>query len=137
MNKAAKCYLREVKGLLPCSRREKRRYLAELEVDVVSYLQGCPDASVEDLCHHFGEPKAVAKEFMAQLSPEQLSRKMSVKRKIVIGVISITAILALFVGIMSAIVSQKRISYYEGYYVDIIDVISSTDAPNQEPIEVH
>lgn len=137
MNKAAKCYLREVKGLLPCSRREKRRYLAELEVDVVSYLQGCPDASVEDLCHHFGEPKAVAKEFMAQLSPEQLSRKMSVKRKIAIGVISIVSILVIVFGVLAYYYADSIDRFVNGYYVDTIDVIPSTDDPNQEPIEVH
>lgn len=137
MNKAAKCYLREVKGLLPCSRREKRRYLAELEVDVVSYLQGCPAASVEDLCHHFGEPKAVAKEFMAQLSPEQLSRKMSVKRMIAIGVISIVSILVIVFGVLAYYYADSIDRFVNGYYVDTIDVIPSTDDPNQEPIEVH
>lgn len=137
MNDQAKRYLREVKGLLPCSRREKRRYIAELEVDVVSYLQGCPDASVEDLCHHFGEPEAVAKEFMAQLSPEQLSRKMSVKRKIVIGVISIVSILVIVFGVLAYYYADSIDRFVNGYYVDTIDVIPSTDDPNQEPIEVH
>lgn len=137
MNDQAKRYLREVKGLLPCSRREKRRYIAELEVDVVSYLQGCPDASMADLYHHFGEPKAVAQEFMAQLSPELLSRKMSVKRMIAIGVISIVSILVIVFGVLAYYYADSIDKFVNGYYVDTIDVIPSTDDPNQEPIEVH
>lgn len=137
MNDQAKRYLREVKGLLPCSRREKRRYIAELEVDVVSYLQGCPDASMADLYRNFGEPKAVAQEFMAQLSPELLSRKMSVKRMIAIGVISIVSILVIVFGVLAYYYADSIDKFVNGYYVDTIDVIPSTDDPNQEPIEVH
>lgn len=137
MTNQTKRYLRQVKRGLPCSRPEKRRYLTELEVDVAAYLQGCPDASVEDLYRNFGEPKAVAKEFMAQLSPEQLSRKMSVKRKILVGVISIMAILAIFIGVATAIVAYKRVDYYNGYGVDIIDNVTSVVEPAESSIAVH
>lgn len=137
MTNQTKRYLRQVKRGLPCSRPEKRRYLTELEVDVAAYLQGCPDASVEDLYRNFGEPKAVAKEFMAQLSPEQLSRKMSVKRKILVGVISIMAILAIVLGALACYYADSIDKFVNGYFIDAIDELPSADTPEQEPIAEH
>lgn len=137
MTNQTKRYLRQVKRGLPCSRPEKRRCMAELEADVLVYLQKCPDPTIEELCRHFGEPKIVAKAFIAQLSPAQLSRRISVKRKILVGVISIMAILAIFIGVATAIVAYKRVDYYNGYGVDIIDNVTSVVEPAESSIAVH
>lgn len=137
MNNKLDQYVREVNRLLPCSAKEKKRCIAELEADAYAYLEQNPDASLEELYEAVGSPHAIAQAFMAHLGPEQLSHRMSIKRKIVIGVISIAAILAIVVGSLVAVTAYKRHNFYNGYFVDTVDELPSNDEPNQVPLTEH
>ena len=58
---------------------------------------------------------------MARLDPKELSHRLSAKRKIVIGVISIVVVLAIVVGVLVAVTAHKRHNFYDGYFVETFD----------------
>ena len=92
MNDEKKQYFREIKRLLPCNAKEKKLCIMDLERDVDDFLENCPGATLEALCAAIGTPQSIAESFLERIDPEQLSHKMSAKRKIAIGVIAVDAI---------------------------------------------
>ena len=134
MNNKLEQYIREVNQLLPCSAKEKKRCIAELKADASAYLEQNPDASWDELYEAVGSPHSIAQAFMAHLGPEQLSHRMSIKRKIVIGVISIAAILAIIVGSLVAVTAYKRHDFYNGYFVDTVDELPLDAEPTNSPV---
>ena len=121
MTDALDQYYREVKRLLPCSAVEKKRCMEELRNDITAYLEHTPDASTEDVYATFGTPQSIAESFMVNTDPEQLSHRLSAKRKIVIGVISVVVVLAIVVGTLVAVTAYKRQNFYDGYFVETFD----------------
>lgn len=137
MNDQVKRYIREVKRELPCSPREKQRCIGELKADISDYLEKKPGATLEELQEAIGSPKTIAKAFMAQLSPEEHSHRLSARRTLVIGIISIVAVLAILIGVLSAVTAYHRNSFYDGYYVDTIEEVSSEIQSDPVPLTVH
>ena len=93
-------YFRDVKKLLPCSTKEKQRCIDELEADVTAFLEHHPDASLTEIYDSIGSPESIAKSFMDRVSPNELSHKLSAKRKIVAGILAIAIVLATIVAVL-------------------------------------
>lgn len=137
MNSAQKQYFREIKKLLSCSSAQKRSYLAELDSSVSSFLQQHPETSLHDLYMAFGDPHSIADSFLEQTSSDDYRRRLSLKRKIAIGVISIVAILAVVIGILALLFTSTIQDFYDGYYVDDVaayDTLPSDAELNPTPI---
>ena len=101
-------YFRDVKKLLPCSAKEKQRCIDELEADVTAFLEHHPDASLTEIYDSIGSPESIAKSFMDRVSPNELSHKLSAKRKIVVGILAIALVLAAIVAILAAVTTHMR-----------------------------
>ncbi len=114
-------YFRDVKKLLPCSAKEKQRCIDELEADVTAFLEHHPDASLTEIYDSIGSPESIAKSFMDRVSPNELSHKLSAKRKIVVGILAIALVLAAIVAVLVAVTANKRQVFYEGYYVETFE----------------
>lgn len=134
MNDTLKQYLQEVKILLPCSSREKQRCITELEADASAFLENHPNATLEELYSAIGSPQSIAESFMARTDPEQLSHRLSVKRRIAVGIITIAVILAIVVGAIVAVTSYKRHNFYDGYFVDTVEELPSNAEPVPAPL---
>lgn len=134
MNDTLKKYFQDVKGLLPCSSKEKKRCIMELEADVSAFFAQHPDATLEDLYASIGTPELIAESYISRIEPKQLSHRLSVKRRIAIGVIAIVAFLAIFVGALATIIAYKYSNFYDGYFVDTITEVPEDDDPNQLPL---
>ena len=130
-------YFRDIKKLLPCSTAEKKRCILELEADVSAFLENNPDATPKDLYAAIGSPQSIAESFMARTDPEQLSRTLSVKRKIAIGVITITAILAMIVVIVAIKIANDIHDFQNGYAIEVIEETSSFFTESPVPLEIH
>lgn len=129
MNTVLKQYLQEIKMLLPCDEKQKKRCIAELEVDISSYLESNPDATLDDLYAVFGTPQSTAESFLECVDLGQLSHKISAKRKIAIWVIAILAALAIALGFIAYVFADDLQSYFEGFYVDQVDVDEYSTLP--------
>lgn len=130
-------YFRDVKKLLPCSAKEKQRCIDELEADVTAFLEHHPDASLTEIYDSIGSPESIAKSFMDRVSPNELSHKLSAKRKIVVGILAIALVLAAIVAILAAVTTHMRQDFYDGYYVETIDSIPENADPTPSALSLH
>lgn len=122
MNDVKKQYFQEIKRLLPCNAKEKNRCIMELERDVDDFLEYCPSTTFDILCAAIGTPQSIAESFLERIDPEQLSHKVSAKRKIAIGVVAVVAMLAITLGVIAVAFADDIHQYFNGYYVDRLDV---------------
>lgn len=137
MNNVQKQYFREIKKSLSCSSAQKKSYLTELDSSVSSFLQQHPMASVHDLHIVFGDPHSIAASFLEQTSPDEYSHRLSLKRKIALGVISIVAILAVVIGIIAFSFTNTLQDFYDGYYVDDVTVYDTLPSEAElEPLPI-
>ncbi len=130
-------YFRDVKKLLPCSAKEKQRCIDELEADVTAFLEHHPDASLTEIYDSIGSPESIAKSFMDRVSPNELSHKLSAKRKIVVGILAIALVLAAIVASLAAVTTHMRQDFYDGYYVETIDSIPENADPTPSALSLH
>jgi hypothetical protein len=101
-------YFREVKKLLPCSAKEKKRCMIELESDVSAYLDSKPNASLRDLYADIGSPESIADSFLSRLTPKQLTRRLIAKCKLVAGIACTVALLATALSVLDFLFPYKR-----------------------------
>lgn len=132
-----KQYLLDVKKLLPCSPSEKKRCIMELEADATAFLENQPNASLEDLYASVGSPQSIAKSFMARTSPEQLSHKFSVKRKIAIGIVVIIAFLAVVVSAVAISVANDVHDIQNGHFTEFIGDSAEAEPPITSDTEIY
>lgn len=130
MNDVKKQYFREIKRLLPCNAKAKKRCIMELKSDVEDFLGYCPDATFDALCSAIGSPQAVAKSFLEDTDPEQISHKVSAKRKIIIGVVAVIAVLAIILSVIAFLFLDELTNYHHGYYVEYCDELPSAVLPS-------
>lgn len=135
MNDVKKQYFREIKRLLPCNAKEKNRCIMDLERDVDDFLENCPSATLEVLCAAIGTPQSIAESFLERIDPEQLSHKMSAKRKIAIGVVAVVTALAIAIGIVVVVFANDLHNYHNGYDVDFCEELPSVVLPS--PLEAY
>ena len=137
MNDTLKQYLREVKRLLPCSAGEKKRCIDELEADVTAFLECHPNASLTELYESIGSPESIAKSFMDRVSPNELSHKLSAKRKVAICVIAIIVFLAVVVSAVAIRVSNDVHDIQNGYFTEFIGDSVETEPPITSDTEIY
>ena len=134
MNDVLKQYYREIERLLPCTAREKKRCIMELETDVLSFLETAPSATLEELYNTFGSPEIFAEAYMAH-HPELLSHKLSSKRQMMIIVIIAVVVLSTIIGVSVKHLSAKVDNFQEGYYIDVIEESSSSVTNDTSALE--
>lgn len=137
MNDTLKKYFQEVKGLLPCSSKEKKRCIMELEADVSAFFAQHPDATLEDLYASIGTPELIAESYISRIEPKQLSHRLSVKRRIAIGVIAIVVFLAVVVGAAAISVANDVHDIQNGYFVDFVGDSTYVEPPITSDTKVY
>ena len=130
-------YFLEIKRLLPCDVKEKKRCIKELEYDVDEFLENSPSATFEAMCKALGSPQEVARSFLESTDPERLSCKVSAKRRIAIGVVAVVAMLAVALGLMAFIFADDLHDYRGGYAVETYERNSSENVPMPSPLTIN
>ena len=101
----------------------------ELEADVTAFLEHRPNASLNEIYESIGSPESIAKSFMDRVSPNELSHKLSAKRKIVAAILAIAIVLAAIIAVLVAVTTYKLQLFYDGYYVETFDSIPENADP--------
>ena len=130
-------YFRDVKKLLPCSPKEKQRCIDELEADVTAFLEHHPDASLAKIYDSVGSPEVIAESFMSRISPQELSHKVSTKRRIAIGVIVIVTLLAVVIGAVAIRIANDVHDIHKGYFVEFTDDSTTVEPPVTSETKVY
>ena len=89
-------YYRSIQKVLPCSGCQKRKLMADIRSSVESFLQKHPDATFDTVIAHFGTPQQIADTYAAEIPPEELQKKLKIK-KWVIGITAGVAISAVLI----------------------------------------
>lgn len=76
------CFQKEVKALLLCPEEEKDRLLFGLWSDIEEYLEDHPDATLEELKAHFGQPEDVANSYQFSIGGEEVRKRIKKKKQL-------------------------------------------------------
>ncbi len=117
---ALRRYLRTVRGMLPCDRKQKRHILKELQCSVDTFLAEHPDAEFHQLQAHFGTPEQIAASYIADLDTPTLLRAMHARKR-VITIVAATALAILLT--WACVVTWAVINHSNtdnGYYTTTI-----------------
>ena len=97
-------YRRQIKKSITVSSKEKDEMLRGLQTGIEEYLEQNPDATMEDVRAHFGEPCEIAAEFLPDVTPKD--RKRFVRRKkVILGLsLGLVVIVILFIAVYFSLV---------------------------------
>lgn len=129
MSRAGKAYCKRIKRRIVGTRREKAAFLEPLKGSVEEYQLEHPEATLAELCDHFGKPETVASDYISTLDEEFVRKRLFRAKTIRIGVIIVAAIAAVALGAICAIMlhgeeiapqdsGDVTIIYQDGYTQD-------------------
>lgn len=109
-------YCGQVRRSLFCPAALRRPVLSQLEEAVLFYLEEHPQAGMDELCAHFGAPKAFAANVLENMEGEQLRKQLARYRwRRVLAAVLVT--LALAYGVFYCVRLAIDYIYYPGYVV--------------------
>lgn len=100
MASAASRYCAQVNKLLTCTRSVKRPFLQQLRDEVNFYCEEQSEHDIQSLYTKFGNPEAVAEEFLAELSPQTVAKYANRRKKALGATIAVVVIAAIAVGVL-------------------------------------
>ena len=106
MNRAAKRYLRQVKKHLYCPGSIKKKFLSQLEDELLRFCGSQETVTFPQLCGRFGQPCCVASEFLSGLDPKVIRRFMRRCLRVSYGILATAMAAALF------LVGSRGLEYY-------------------------
>ena len=91
-------YYKEIGKSIMGSKEEKRKILKILHNDVEDFMDQNPDATVETIRGHFGDPALFAQESISYITPKEVGRFTRKHRRalIVAGVLAVVVVVSLF-----------------------------------------
>lgn len=113
LDKNIKKYFWQVRSLLPCNLREKKRMLSDLQERIGDYLEANPDADFSAVEAHFGTPQQIATAFVDEMGTTELLLKLRVRKR----VIRVTA----------AFMAAIMLGIFTFYAVALIDFYNKTN----------
>ena len=91
-NRALSGYYREIRGWLPCSRKQKDLILSRFRDSVQNYLEENPAADFDQIRSYFGTPEQIAGTYVEELGTAELLRSLRARRKVVSIIAAVAAI---------------------------------------------
>lgn len=131
-NQVARQYLRQVRGLLPCSRAVKDEITAPLVRSLNAFLEEQPQADAEALRARFGVPEAIAATCLESTDTAVVLKKLRTKRRfLAIVAAAAAAVLIFWAGFLGFCYLQLKNEVLDGYTVTeaplIEEVIENID----------
>ena len=116
-NLSAQKYLRQVRAMLPCSRKMKRLIVEKIQIEVMLYLEKVPDANYNALLSRFGKPEEIAVAYVENIEPSMLLKKLHIRKRVllVVCIVLLFTVITWFATITWAIQSNRAMQ--NGYYV--------------------
>lgn len=98
LQKELKKYIREVKKLLICDSKTKKKFIKDFSESLYDYADSKDETDIHIIRKHFGNPEEIAKSFLSEMDIKTVKKRMALKSVIltaliiIISVISVTAI---------------------------------------------
>lgn len=123
LTKGARRYLREVRNLLPGKKGEKEKIVSGLSELIRAYTEQNRQVDYSWIVERFGTPQQVAASCLEEMDALEISRQISVKKRIIRIVMATSiAIMLFWVGVVVSALIHHRIND-NGYMVDEIIVV--------------
>lgn len=121
-NRACARYLRRVRRLLPCARKEKDRITATLYESLEGFSAEKPEAREADVLERFGTPETVADSCLENMETKGvLNRLQSIRRlRYVAAAVALIVLLSWGGVLLSTYLDYHN--YYNGYEREYITV---------------
>lgn len=114
-------YYRQIRSWLPCSWRQKNRFIRELSQSIRAFLDQTPDADMNTLQAQFGTPQQIASAFVAETDMAQLLKSLRIRRWVVSAVSVVTISGLIVLGVLYQRGVQKIDETFGGYIVTEIE----------------
>lgn len=100
-DKELRQYLKSISDLLLCKPKKRKQFMSDFSNSIDDFLQNNSDASINDLEKALGTPQEIAEEFMADVSPKDVKKRVSIARiaiiPITLGVLIIVTVCVLLI----------------------------------------
>lgn len=95
-NKERNQYINQIKKLLFCSSKERKKFLKEFNDNIDDFLKDNPEASIEELQKTMGTPQEIADGFLGNADTKAIKKRTSIVRILVLGISIAVIIIAIF-----------------------------------------
>ncbi len=95
-------YISDVSSKLLCSKEKKKELIEDIRGAVFDFAEGSDTKDIADIYKHFGTPEELAKAHMSELDPEQIKKKVNIRRVVIVAVV--VALIALVFSLIIALI---------------------------------
>ena len=119
-NKIVRQYLRQVRKAVPCSGKERRQLVQQLEESVAQYVSEHGAETVDDISREFGSPGEIWEAFLQNNDAAYIQRQLALKNRVCRIVIVMAAVLVIIVAILGTLRFIDGYQFTHGYVVEKI-----------------
>lgn len=119
-NKIVRQYLRQVRKAVPCSGKERRQLVQQLEESVAQYVSEHGAETVDDISREFGSPGEIWEAFLQNKDAAYIQRQLALKNRICRIAIVMAAVLVIIVAILGTLRFIDGYQFRHGYAVEKI-----------------
>ena len=119
-NKIVRQYLRQVRKAVPCSGKERRQLVQQLEESVAQYVSEHGAETVDDISREFGSSGEIWEAFLQNKDTAYIQRQLALKNRICRIVIVMAAVLVIIVAILGTLRFIDGYQFRHGYVVEKI-----------------
>ena len=119
-NKIVRQYLRQVRKAVPCSGKERRQLVQQLEESVAQYVSEHGAETVDDISREFGSPGEIWEAFLQNKDAAYIQRQLALKNRVCRIVIVMAAVLVIIVAILGTLRLIDWYQFTHGYVVEKI-----------------
>ena len=119
-NKIVRQYLRQVRKAVPCSGKERRQLVQQLEESVAQYVSEHGAETVDDISREFGSPGEIWEAFLQNKDAAYVQRQLALKNRVCRIVIVMAAVLVIIVAILGTLRLIDGYQFTHGYVVEKI-----------------
>jgi len=95
-------YISDVSSKLLCSKEKKKELIEDIRGAVFDFAEESGTNNIADIYKHFGTPEELAKAHMSELDPEQIKKKVNIRRVVIVAVV--VALIALVFSLIIALI---------------------------------
>ena len=119
-NEIVRQYLRQVRKAVPCSGKERRQLVEQLEESVAQYVSEHGAETVDDISREFGSPGEIWEAFLQNKDAAYIQRQLALKNRVCRIVIVMAAVLVIIVAILGTLRFIDGYQFRHGYVVEKI-----------------
>lgn len=116
MNKSLKndldLYYKEISALVLCEKKKKAEILKSLKVEIADYLEASPDSDMDEIRAVFGSPEEIAAGFSAELSQNEIRKKLSIRKAVIAVLLFALLVWTIFAAISLIDVHTEAHGYF-------------------------